>query len=328
VMKSVGLAGCELGVDGAKAVVDYVSGSASITSFDVGYNQIDQEQALNLLSVFKQKDVMKSVGLAGCELGVDGAKAVADYISVSASISSVNVLSNKLDEDSAELLLRVKAEKPHLRTLCGLTHEETKLDLSGKGLGPADGKLLAPEISVSASVTHIDVRYNSIVGDGASELSAAVLSSTNIEVFNEVPVKEMRAGTFTELDLKGKAIGIVGSMVVAGLLPIMDSVTSLNLAGNSICETIYVNVSDVQGSSFNEGDNVIYHGRELVISMGKDSDGDIRMFDPFGVKMLADSLAVNASVTRLNVRDNRMDEESKSALRNAIEGRSGFELLF
>ena len=70
-----------------------------------------------------------------------------------ASLTSVNVLSNKLDVESASMLLKVKAEQPNLRTLCGLTHEETELDLRRKGLGPGDALLLAPppEISVIAA---------------------------------------------------------------------------------------------------------------------------------------------------------------------------------
>ena len=72
-------------------------------------------------------------------------------IFVSGSVTSVNVLSNQLDVDSADLLLKVKAEKPKLRTLCGLTHEETNLDYKYRGLGPGDAMLLAPEISVMAS---------------------------------------------------------------------------------------------------------------------------------------------------------------------------------
>ena len=74
---------------------------------------------------------------------------------IEASVTSVNVLSNQLDVDSADLLLKVKAEKPNLRTLCGLTHKETELDLSYRGLGAGDAKLLAPEISVIPSLTSV-----------------------------------------------------------------------------------------------------------------------------------------------------------------------------
>ena len=80
---------------------------------------------------------------------------MADALRVNASITSVNVLSNRLDVDIADLLLKVKAEKPNLRTLCGLTHEETELDLSNRFLRPGDAMLLTPEISVMASLTEV-----------------------------------------------------------------------------------------------------------------------------------------------------------------------------
>jgi hypothetical protein len=50
------------------------------------------------------------------------------------------------------MLLKVKEEKPNLRTLCGLTHKEMELDNHMKGLGPGDEMLLAPEISVMGSL--------------------------------------------------------------------------------------------------------------------------------------------------------------------------------
>ena len=91
---------------------------------------------------------------------------------------------------------------------------------------------MADALRVNASVTLLDVRGNDISGDGASQLSAAVLGNTKIEVFNEIPVKEMRADSLTELDLKKKYIGVEGGMVVAGLVPVMASLTSVSLLRN------------------------------------------------------------------------------------------------
>ena len=86
---------------------------------------------------------------------LSGVQAISDALRVSASITSVNILSNRLDMESTDLLLQVKAEKPNLRTLCGLTHEETELNLWNRSLGPGDAKLLAAEILVMASLTKI-----------------------------------------------------------------------------------------------------------------------------------------------------------------------------
>ena len=98
-----------------------------------------------------------------------------------------------------------------------------ELDLSGNRIGPDGATAIASLCGVIASITHVDVRYNAIAGDGASQLSAAVLGNEKIEVFNEMPIKEMRADSFTELRLVNKGIGTVGAMVVAGLIPVMAS---------------------------------------------------------------------------------------------------------
>ena len=81
----------------------------------------------------------------------EGVTTIADALKGNASITSVNVLFNGLDMESANLLLKVKAEKPNLRTLCGLTHNETELGLEFRELGPGDAKLLTAEILVMSS---------------------------------------------------------------------------------------------------------------------------------------------------------------------------------
>ena len=81
---------------------------------------------------------------------------------VSHSLTAANLLSNQFDTEIAAMLLKIKDDKPQLVTLCGLTHQETELDLSNKGLRPADAMLLAPEIAVSHSLTAANLRYNNL----------------------------------------------------------------------------------------------------------------------------------------------------------------------
>ena len=100
--------------------------------------------------------------------------------------------------------------------------------LAYNNLGPEGAKALAPGLAATASLTHCDVRENKIAGEGASQLSAAVLANTKIEVFNEIPIKEMRADSLTTLDLSNKKIGVEGGMVVAGLVPVTASLTKIS----------------------------------------------------------------------------------------------------
>ena len=55
---------------------------------DVGYNSINQAASLELIAAMKGKS-MVSIGMAGCELGVEGGKAMAELVSVTASLTSV-----------------------------------------------------------------------------------------------------------------------------------------------------------------------------------------------------------------------------------------------
>ena len=77
------------------------------------------------------------------------------------------------------------------------------------------------------SLTTLDIRGNSITGNSATQLSTAVLGNAKIEVFNQIPIKEMRADSLTELNLSNEGIGVEGGMVVAGLLPVMGSLTEV-----------------------------------------------------------------------------------------------------
>ena len=108
------------------------------------------------------------------------------------------------------------------------------LDLSQNRIGPTGASVLAPAAATRGSLTSCDVRHNAISGEGASQLAAAVLSNDKIEKFNEIPIKEMRADSLTELKLTDERIGIEGVMVVAGLMRLMASLTTLLLARNSL----------------------------------------------------------------------------------------------
>jgi hypothetical protein len=112
--------------------------------------------------------------------------------------------------------------------LCGINQY-------GQGTYTAEGiTAIAYALRVNGALTRVDIRSNKIAGDGAAQLAAAVLGNLKIEMFNEIPIKEMRANSLEELDLKGKDVGVEGGMVVAGLIPIMGALTVTNLLGNQL----------------------------------------------------------------------------------------------
>ena len=176
-----------------------------------------------------REGAVNQLDLSTVGLGPASSQLIGMLLPVSASLTVTDMRYNNLDTESATMLANVAKEKGI--SLCGITPEQTEADFNyyktGMYMQPADAILLTADLAVRASLTCIDVRRNKIAGDGASQLSAAVLGNTKIEVFNEVPIKEMRANSFTELNLSDKNIGVEGGMVVAGLLPVMASLTSV-----------------------------------------------------------------------------------------------------
>ena len=93
------------------------------------------------------------------------------------------------------------------------THEETQLDLGGRGLRAGDVKLLAPEILVMTSLTKILVRSNQLRDKGATILCNALRESKVIKV--------------QELDLAYNDIGPAGAKAVAAMAAVVASLTEV-----------------------------------------------------------------------------------------------------
>jgi hypothetical protein len=164
----------------------------------------------------------------------------------------------------------------------------SELNLQARNICVEGGMLLAYLLPVMGALTRVNVCRNIIAGDGAVQLAAAVLGILKIEIFNEIPIKEMRADSFTELDLRGKGVGVEGGMVVAGLIPVMGALTKLSLASNNLME---------------EGTKAICEAleqnrtlKELDISGGEYHDN---IGGSAGAKHVAKMLGVNGALTQV-----------------------------
>ncbi len=118
------------------------------------------------------------------------------------------------------------------------------------------------------------------------QLAAAVLGNLKIEIFNEIPIKEMRANSLTELDLNGKYVGVEGGMVIAGLIPVMGGLTSLDLSSNQLC-------------------GVDCYGRGT--------------YSAEGITAIADALRINGALTKLLLAQNFLKEAGTKAICEALE---------
>ena len=279
--------------EGITAIADamLVNGSLMVTNL-LG-NQLDAEAAKMLAEVAKQK----GISLCGIQrdqttadfrnkgLNLPDAILLASDLSqavVTGALTSVNLRGNKLRDEGWGAIFAA---------ICG--NKDSKimsLDASSETIGPAGVKLIAEALrtSVTGGLTSIDVRQNNIAGNGAVQLAAAVLGNLKIEIFNEIPIKEMRANSLTELDLNGKYVGVEAGMVVAGLIPVMGALTSLELRGNRLGD---------------EGWGAIF----AAICGNKDSkimslNAASENIGPAGVKLIAEALRTSVTGALMKVR--------------------------
>ncbi len=224
----------------------------------------------------------------------EGIVAIADALRVNGSLTSVKLRDNRLgDEGWGAIFAAICANKDS---------KIMSLDASKENIGPTGVKLIteALRMSVTGALTRVDVRRNNIAGDGAVQLAAAVLCNLKIEMFNEIPIKEMRANSLTKLDLMRKDVGVAGGMVVAGLIPVMGALTALNLFSNdlkdegvsAVCEAIQSN-KETKLASLNFGNNGIH---------------------PVGANAVAAMVAVTGALTATNLLGNWFDAESAKML--------------
>ena len=202
--------------------------------------------------------------------------------------------------DTLNLSQKLGGDRPTVRRVLAAVvasaGELITLNLSKNELDAEDARALAPALT-KTTLARVDMRRNKIAGDGAARLSTAVLSNLKIEMFNEIPIKEMRADTFAELDLKEKGVGVEGGMVVAGLLPVMGGLTSMDLSRNQLCGIWTDGRGHQQGTYTAEG-----------------------------ITAIAKALRVNVGLTALDLSSNDLADEGISAVCEAIQSNEDTKL--
>ena len=115
----------------------------------MGYNSINQAASLELIAAMKGKS-MVSIGMARCELGVEGAKAMAELVLVTASLTSLLLGDNNFGDDGAEALSVGLKDSKRLATL-----NLSNTRLPSTKFGPKGAAALASAIAAMAPLTSV-----------------------------------------------------------------------------------------------------------------------------------------------------------------------------
>ena len=161
----------------------------------------------------------------------------------------------------------------------------------------------------SSLLTKLDTRGNDISEEAAQQLAAAVLGSKTLEVFSEIPIKEIRKHKQT-VDFSRQRLGPTEAIVLAALNQGSAVLNKLVLSHVKIKDEGAIALGEALKSNKTLNELVLYN-----CNIGAE-----------GGKALASALGT-AVLTKLDARLTSLGDEGKKVLRDAAEGREGFQLL-
>ena len=241
---------------------------------------------------------------------------IAYLIPAMSALTHVDVRGNNLGVEGWTIIFSAMRDSP--------TSKITAWDLSGENLGPGIAKPLAEYLGAATTITVCNVRGNKLDSESAKVL-------TKIGVEKGIMLFGIKRDQ-KEADFANQGLGPADTILIASDIA-TGALTSLNLSSNNLCsvtETGYIKASQVQGSSFNEGDIVVYQGKEMIVSKAKDRDGDIKLTnlpDMSGLNALADAFRVSGSLTSINVRRNKITGDGAAQLSAAVLGNLKIEMF-
>eukprot|EP00937_MAST-01D_sp_MAST-1D-sp2_P006035 g6035.t1 len=233
---------------------------------------------------------------------MSGVIALAEALQFNSALTSVNLLNNSIGKDGASAILHACKSSTTLKTVLGLA-DQTEANFRGKYWGVAGAILMSAELMVNSALTSLNLYDNNIgveggktiaevlpkcplknlnlcwndLGSESKTMAQAVLQHTTMEVFCEIPIKDLHAGSLTELDLSEKGINDHGAIVLADLIKVSSRLNTLDLSNNNIGGVSgYIKKDKLQGTSFKKGDTVQYNGQQCIVFMEEDSDGDLK----------------------------------------------------
>jgi len=168
------------------------------------------------------------------------AKIIAKFLEDNSTLTSLDMRKNSLigtsgAKDLSSSLMKTKLRffgKIPLSQFIQNEPKDEELDLSNSDIGDTEAIVIAACIKKNTTITSLDLRENfAIQKIGADALSKALMDTSTIQTFGEIPLRNLIA---TELDLSHKNIGDTEAIVISECIKGNTTLLDLNLNGNKI----------------------------------------------------------------------------------------------
>jgi Ran GTPase-activating protein (RanGAP) involved in mRNA processing and transport len=192
-----------------------------------------------ICSALKSNTTLQHLDIGSAHVGLEGSAAIIDMLSGNQTLTALDVCHSRLGTGSQPLADAV-LRHASLQIFCGIpicgirADQLTELELSGQGIGAHGAAVLAQLLASNDTITFLGLCNNNL-GDQCTAIAHAALCHARLEVFCAIPMRTIRADAhMTALDLSNKSFNAHGALVLADLIKVHGTLTSLNIAGNGV----------------------------------------------------------------------------------------------
>ena len=288
-----------LGPEGAKALAPALVRS-SLTVLILSHNKIEDEGAIAIGHALRDNAdcKMQTLELVKCGMRAGGAKALAAFCAVSASLTKILVGGNGLGDEGTIIL-------------CDALRESTvskveELNLRNNFIRPDGAKAIAALCAVRGSLTKLNLirGFDLVSGHQLGDEGTIILCDA---------LRESTVSNVEELDLQYNQIGPNGAKAIAALCAVRGSLTAIGEGG---LNPKYNRLGD-------EGWGAIFTG----VCSNKDSkissiDVSHESIGLPGAKLIAEALqkSVAGSLTKISLAQNKLEEKGTKVICEALKG--------
>jgi len=266
-----------IGPVGGNAVAAMVAVTGALTALDLSLNDLHDDGVSAVCEAIQSNKETKlvSLNMGANSIGPVGAKSVAAMAAVTGGLTALDLSSNDLkDEGVCAVCKAIQSNK------------ETKLaslNFKNNSISPGGANALAAMVAVTGVLTMLSLARNRLGEEGTKAICEALEQNKSLK---EIDISG--AGNHTGIG------GSAGAKHVANMLGVNGSLTSVKLRGNTLGD---------------EGWGAIF----AAICGNKDSkimsmDASDENIGPVGVKLIAESLrtSVTGALTSINLSKNRL----------------------
>jgi Ran GTPase-activating protein (RanGAP) involved in mRNA processing and transport len=168
-LTELNISGNHLNGEAVNILCHAIQENGVLSNLHVGQNNIPNEQMKAIIEMDKfdvlcavpvkelKADSITELDLSEQSLGTEGVLVLSTHLQGNRALTSVNLLNNDIQLAQVQELVKIREESNNLKTLCGLTMEETELDVSNRNLKAGDAVFLASEIQVHRALTSLDI---------------------------------------------------------------------------------------------------------------------------------------------------------------------------